>query len=114
MQFVAAGRGAVQCELAKLVRTGLVTRAGVGNCMVYQANKGSPVFKELRALIEKTSQREVDEMILREMVRRIREVVAPERIILFGSRARDEAQTDSDSDLLIIASPALPRWQRIR
>jgi predicted nucleotidyltransferase len=37
---------------------------------------------------------------IEEMVRRIAERFAPERIILFGSHARGEAAEDSDMDLL--------------
>jgi len=47
-----------------------------------------------------------------EMVTRIRNAIYPDKIILFGSQARQEAQPDSDYDLLIIAPSTLPRWQR--
>lgn len=40
--------------------------------------------------------------ILAEAVRRIRAQFAPVQIILFGSRARGQAQTDSDYDLMVI------------
>jgi predicted nucleotidyltransferase len=40
--------------------------------------------------------------ILQEIVRRIVAAVQPERIILFGSAARGEMDTDSDLDLLVI------------
>lgn len=43
-----------------------------------------------------------DEQILQEMVNIIIAEVDPEQIILFGSRARGEARSDSDVDLLII------------
>jgi predicted nucleotidyltransferase len=43
----------------------------------------------------------VDEKV-DEMVRRIVERFDPERIILFGSRARGEARPDSDVDLLVV------------
>ena len=46
----------------------------------------------------------VDENLLKEIVRRIVEAVAPEKIILFGSAARGEMGTDSDLDLLIVKS----------
>lgn len=36
----------------------------------------------------------------------------PQRLILFGSRARGDAQDDSDFDLLIVAPSEEPRWQR--
>lgn len=42
--------------------------------------------------------------VLDEVVRRIVEVAAPERIVLFGSAARGEWRADSDIDLLIIKS----------
>ena len=45
---------------------------------------------------------EVTDQVLRDMVKAIVEEVAPERIILFGSRARGQAPPDSDVDLVII------------
>jgi predicted nucleotidyltransferase len=42
------------------------------------------------------------EEILREIVRRIVAAVQPEKIILFGSAAREEMGPDSDLDLLVI------------
>jgi predicted nucleotidyltransferase len=39
---------------------------------------------------------------LREIIRRIVDVAGPERIILFGSAARDEMGPHSDIDLLVI------------
>ena len=36
----------------------------------------------------------------------------PDRIILFGSRARGEGSSESDYDLLVIAPSGLPRWKR--
>ncbi len=53
-----------------------------------------------------------EQQILGEIVRRILTVANPERIILFGSRARGEARRGSDYDILIIADSDLPRWQR--
>lgn len=44
----------------------------------------------------------VDETILAEIVRRLVEAVDPDRIILFGSRARGEERPDSDVDLMIV------------
>jgi predicted nucleotidyltransferase len=42
--------------------------------------------------------------ILQEIVRRIVAAVQPEKIILFGSAARQEMGPDSDLDLLVIKS----------
>ena len=44
----------------------------------------------------------VTEKILKEIVRRIVAAVQPEKIILFGSAARQEMGPDSDLDLLVI------------
>ena len=52
------------------------------------------------------------ERVVEEMVSRITEQLHPQRIILFGSRARGQARSDSDFDLLIIAPSTEPRWRR--
>lgn len=44
----------------------------------------------------------LDPAVLEEIVRRVVEVAAPDRIILFGSAARGEMGPDSDIDLLVI------------
>jgi predicted nucleotidyltransferase len=49
---------------------------------------------------------------IEQMVTRIVEHFRPQRVILFGSRARGDAQDDSDFDLLIIAPSNEPRWRR--
>jgi len=50
---------------------------------------------------------------LKEMVRRLEERLRPERIYLFGSRARGDAGPDSDYDLLVVvASSMLPGYKR--
>ncbi|MEO5363530.1 MAG: nucleotidyltransferase domain-containing protein [Magnetococcus sp. DMHC-8] len=48
----------------------------------------------------------VTQEMLDAAVRAIVDAVQPERIVLFGSRARGEEQTDSDVDLLVIESEA--------
>jgi predicted nucleotidyltransferase len=54
-----------------------------------------------------TAQPKIDEM-----VRRIVSGFAPERIILFGSQARETAAPESDVDLLVVmASTVAPRQQ---
>ena len=46
----------------------------------------------------------VDQDTMKEIVRRIVEVAKPDRIILFGSRARGDASSGSDVDLLVVKS----------
>ena len=62
--------------------------------------------------MDKSKTSKVPTWTLEEMVTRIVEHFHPQRLILFGSRARGEAQEDSDFDLLIIAPSSEPRWRR--
>ena len=54
----------------------------------------------------------IDESQVLEIVRRLVEAVQPDRIILFGSRARGDAGLDSDLDLLIVKDSDVPRHRR--
>src|SRR5881409_4035064 len=54
----------------------------------------------------------VDENVLEEIIHRLVEAVDPDRIILFGSRARGDARPDSDVDLLIIKDTDQPGYRR--
>lgn len=49
---------------------------------------------------------------LRDVVRRIVAAANPEKVILFGSRARGDNRSDSDVDLLIIQTSSKPRYLR--
>lgn len=54
-----------------------------------------------------------EEVLLQQMVRTIINEVAPETIILFGSRARGDARADSDVDLLVVETePFSPQRSR--
>jgi predicted nucleotidyltransferase len=50
--------------------------------------------------------------LLGEIVERIAAAAQPERIILFGSRARGHARSSSDYDLLVIQNSTEPRYRR--
>jgi len=56
----------------------------------------------------------VDERFIDEIVRRIRTVVEPDRVLLFGSAATGEMNADSDIDLLVLeAAPQDSRRESI-
>ena len=55
----------------------------------------------------------VDENVLRDIVRRLVAAIDPDRIILFGSRARGDAKPDSDVDLLLIKASNEPPHRRV-
>jgi len=52
------------------------------------------------------------EVELLNIVEKMRHVGSPEKIILFGSRARGDAKPDSDIDLLVVEKSDLPRYKR--
>ena len=49
-----------------------------------------------------------DDQIIAEMVRRLKEAFQPERIYLFGSKARGDIGPDSDYDLLVVVPDEAP------
>lgn len=50
---------------------------------------------------------------IQDIIRRIVETFSPKRVVLFGSRARSTAQSDSDVDLLIEMETTLPFYEQI-
>lgn len=50
----------------------------------------------------------VDEAVLTEIVKRLVPVYKPERIYLFGSVARGDADQDSDYDIALLVAPGTP------
>ncbi len=55
-----------------------------------------------------------NDALYREIVRRIVAVANPDKVIVFGSRARGEHRPDSDVDLLVIKDSSEPRYKRAR
>jgi predicted nucleotidyltransferase len=92
-----SGTGAVQRELTRLEDSGLVTARRIGKQKHYQANRASPVFQELRALVIKTSG----------LADVLREAIAPvsgriRAAFVYGSIAKGEDTAASDIDLMVI------------
>ncbi len=50
--------------------------------------------------------------LIGEIVRRIVDTAQPEKIILFGSRARGDARPNSDFDVLVIKQSTEPSYRR--
>jgi len=96
--LVAAGSGAVQRELAKLVHGGLVTVTQVGNQKHYQADPASPIFAELCAVAQKTVG----------LADPLREALAPlasriKAAFVFGVVARHRDTAVSDIDVFVLS-----------
>ena len=94
----AAGSGAVQRELAKLVASGLLTMRPIGNQKHYQANPAAPIHGELVGIIQKTVG--IAEP-LRDALRPLsKKIVAA---FVYGSVAKRSDTARSDIDLMIIS-----------
>lgn len=93
-----SGTGAVQRELASLLRAGLITVREQGNQRHYQANADSPVFAELRGLLLKT-------VGLADVLRAALAPLAGQlaAAFVYGSVARQQDTTASDVDVLIVS-----------
>jgi predicted nucleotidyltransferase len=50
--------------------------------------------------------------LIGDIVRRIVQTAQPDKIILFGSRARGDARPNSDFDVLVIKESSEPRYRR--
>jgi len=93
-----SGTGAVQRELRRLETSGLVTVTRVGKQKHYQANAGSPVFEELRALVLKT-------VGLADVLRAALAPVSPDirAAFVYGSIAKGQDTAASDIDLMVVS-----------
>jgi predicted nucleotidyltransferase len=100
----AAGTGlyAVQRELARLERAGLVVRTPRGNRIYYRADPSHSVFEDLKRVILKT-------MGLGDALRAALAALA-DRVrvaFIYGSLARSEETAGSDTDLLVVGDLTL-------
>jgi predicted nucleotidyltransferase len=91
--------GTLTRELKRLAEAGLLNQERRGNQILYSANRGASIYKELAAILRKTSG----------LADIIAESLAPlsNRIdvaFIFGSVARGTETAGSDIDLLIVGS----------
>jgi predicted nucleotidyltransferase len=97
MRHVDSGVGAVDRELSRLQRCGLVTLERVGNQKHYRANKQAPIFEDLRGLLEKTVN--VTEPLKKSFERHASGIRSA---FVFGSVAKGSDTANSDVDVLVI------------
>jgi predicted nucleotidyltransferase/predicted transcriptional regulator with HTH domain len=97
MRKVQSGTGAVERELSRLQRSGLVSVERIGNQKHYRANHQSPIFTELRSLVIKT-------VALTEPLRKSLEPCADKikAAFVYGSVAKGTDTARSDIDLMVI------------
>jgi len=97
IRTVDSGTGAVERELSRLQRSGLISAERIGNQKHYRANQHSPIFEELHGLILKTVALKVPlAHSLEPFADRIRTA------FIFGSVADGTDHAESDIDLMVI------------
>ena len=102
MRLLGKGRGSVQRELANLTDAGLILRSERGNQVFYQANKGSPIFSELKTLLVKTAGiADVIRASLLDLEDKIK------MAFIYGSFADGTDTAGSDVDIFIIGDISL-------
>ena len=98
MELANSGRGAVQRELGRLLKSGLVSVQMMGTQKHYQANPESPLFDELCSILQKT-------VGLSEPIRDALESLPelPRLALIYGSVAKRVDTSGSDIDLLVVS-----------
>jgi uncharacterized protein len=81
------GRGAIKRELDKLTLASLTTMTPQGNQNHYQANRGNPVFDELRGIVVKTFG---IADVLKEALNALLSKAEPQLAFIYGSIAKGE------------------------
>jgi len=92
------GSGAVQRELSRLLRSGLVTLQRIGSQNHYQANADGPLFAELCSIVNKT-------VALVEPLKAVFQPFSKNIVLAFvyGSVAKKSDTASSDIDLMIVS-----------
>ena len=97
IRTVGSGTGAVERELSRLQRSGLVSVERIGNQKHYRANPHSPIFDELQGLVLKT-------VALSELLKDVLEPFADKikTAFVYGSVAKTTDTAQSDIDVMVI------------
>jgi predicted nucleotidyltransferase len=97
VRSVHSGTGAVERELSRLQRSGLVSVERIGNQKHYRANHQSPIFEELQSLVLKT-------VALTEPLKKSLQPYSDKinAAFVYGSVAKGTDTARSDIDLAVI------------
>lgn len=98
IELADVGRGAVQRELSRLERSGLVITERRGTQKHYRANSEAPIFEELSSIMRKT-------VGVGEQVGAALQPLATQisLALIYGSVAKQSDSADSDIDLLVVS-----------
>ncbi|MCK4593268.1 nucleotidyltransferase domain-containing protein [bacterium] len=95
VEYVGMGQGTVLRELKKLSSASILTRRKDGRQIYYKANHNSPIFKELKSIIIKTTG-------LTDTIRDALQSLHISLAFIFGSYALGTETVESDVDVMII------------
>ena len=100
--FLGTTPSSLQRELAGLVNAGILEQRREGTRVYFRAQKHSPIYRELRGIVEKTAG----------IIPTVRTILAPlgRKILcafVYGSLARAEEHATSDIDLMVIGQVGL-------
>jgi predicted nucleotidyltransferase len=97
VRHLQSGTGAVNRELARLQKSGLIAVERIGNQKHFRANTGSPIFSELQAIIQKTIG--LKEPLQRALEDHRQQIKAA---FVYGSVAKKSDNARSDIDLMVV------------
>jgi predicted nucleotidyltransferase len=101
-QFLGTSPSSLQRELKALVHGGILETRREGTRAYFKADTGSPLFPELRGLIDKTAG---VVPTLRTVLRQVEGRIAC--AFVYGSIARSEEHAQSDIDLMVVGDVGL-------
>lgn len=118
---------AVRAEILSLIRAGFVFSVGTGRQRVYKLNDSCIYLEEIKSIASKFkksgcnefnftnfSRKKLIERNLNDVTSALITKYKPEKIILFGSLARNKVGDSTDIDLLIIKNTDKSYYDRIR
>ena len=97
VRHAAMGKGVISRELAKFSAAGLLVVSRQGNQNHYQANISTPIFNELKQIVQKTvGITGILQAGLTSMLPQL------EQAFVYGSIAKGEEHPDSDVDVMLV------------
>lgn len=102
IRLLNCGRGAVQREVARLSKVGILSRTRIGNQVHYRANTDNLLFKELRSVFSKTTGLV---NLLGADLKCCRDTVG--MAFIYGDYARGTAVENSPVNLLVVGDTSM-------
>lgn len=107
--------GSLQRHLKNLADEKILRSEAVGNLKFFSLNDGYAYFSELESVITREARKKILKRDLGRLMRRIKKQYKPEKVILFGSLAKERVSVDGDIDILIVKKDVPARyWDRVK